>query len=117
MNATLDKIRELTASIDNPKELKFFHGVVHKIIMQKLSILELNLQQQFSVGDSVILESRKGNLKGEVISLKQKNIRVKTEDGTNWTVSPSYLRKIDNPVMKEKVKQKPFVNCFGVRIT
>ena len=23
----------------------------------------------------------------------------------------------DNPVMKEKVKRKPFVNCFGIKIT
>ena len=22
----------------------------------------------------------------------------------------------DNPVMKEKVRQKPFINCFGVKI-
>ena len=32
-------------------------------------------------------------------------------------VSPVFSRKKDNPVMKEKVKQKPFVNCFGIKIT
>tara|TARA_Y100000593_G_C4314588_1_gene340177 strand:+ start:844 stop:1113 length:270 start_codon:yes stop_codon:yes gene_type:complete len=58
---------------------------------------ELNRQvkNQFSVGDRVWFNSRKGTkIEGEITKINRKNIVVKQDDSfTSWNVSPSLLEK------------------------
>lgn len=49
-------------------------------------------QRQFSVGDHVTFESRKGApVTGVVTKLLQKNVQVTTEGGQSWRVTPNLL--------------------------
>ena len=77
---------------DNPQDLYNFNDEVHDNLKTIWNYLERNQKQIFSVGDNVIIKGRHGaKIKGRVVRLLDKNIKVLTENKKGWTVTPSFL--------------------------
>ena len=79
---------------------------IHECSVEELKVVqdELNLawrtsQQrkalEFSIGDAVSFNHKKGLIEGEVVKINQKSVSIKTTTGVRWNVSPGLLTKLE----------------------
>lgn len=77
------------------EDLRFINRLVVerlKLLSQAKSTAQL---AQFAAGDRVQFTTQWGDLKsGVVLRLNQKTASLRTDEGENWKVSPSLLRKV-----------------------
>ena len=68
---------------------------VHEILRHRASGLEASVAVSFKAGDKVRFDARtKGIITGKVIKVNGKTIKVLSDKGGTWRVSPSLLNKV-----------------------
>jgi len=88
----IKEIIDWANSHDNPQDLYNFHSQIYDLFKIRWNHLERSHKQIFSPGDRVIIKGRHGRrIKGRVVRLLDKNIKVLTETNRGWTVTPSFL--------------------------
>ena len=86
------EIRNWSETQDSPKELHTTMREIYKILKIRASNLERKQKIMFSPGDNVIIKSRRGDIKAQVIRLLDKNVQVYApKEKKKWRVAPSYL--------------------------
>ena len=72
---------------------------LNRLVVERLQLLaqarSTVMLAQFSVGDLVQFNTQDSQLKTAIVlKLNKKTASLRTEDGQNWKVSPSFLRKV-----------------------
>ena len=80
---------------------------LNRKIVERLKLLEkarLNGDMmRFSQGDRVVFEPQTGTLvKGTLVKFNTKTVRILTDDGDTWNVSPRFLRRLNKPGSERK---------------
>lgn len=88
----IKEIIDWSETQDSPKELYSTWEQIYKILKTRASNLEREQKIIFSPGDNVIIKSRRGDIKAQVIRLLDKNVQVYApKEKKKWRVAPSYL--------------------------
>lgn len=75
----------------NKKDLK----IVDSAMRERWSYLVSLNCLDFQVGDKVTFKGKYGEqMKGKILSVARKSLRVEDENGKSWRISPSLLKKI-----------------------
>lgn len=57
-------------------------------------VIALKLRLQFRIGDKVKFDAKtRGMVHGTITKMNAKSVKVKTDAGVTWTVSPQFLEK------------------------
>jgi len=80
---------------------------LNRKIVERLKLLEKarvnDDMMRFSQGDQVVFEPQTGNLvKGTLVKFNTKTVRILTDDGDTWNVSPLFLRRLNKPGSERK---------------
>ena len=94
--------------IDNLSEKELIE--LNRKVVERLKLLEkarLNGDMMpFSLGDRVAFEPQTGTLvKGSLIKFNTKTVRILSDDGDTWNVSPRFLRRLSKPGTVKKKGQ------------
>lgn len=68
------------------------------------TIESIEAMSSLNIGSKVSFDSNKGRQTGRVVKLNTKTVRVISEDGRNWKVSPYLLTKIEESKQANVVK-------------
>jgi hypothetical protein len=61
-------------------------------------VISMKLRFEFRVGDKVWFDAKtRGIIKGTLIKVNAKSVKVRTDVGVAWTVSPQLLQKDTSP--------------------
>lgn len=53
-------------------------------------------KSQFNSGDIVEFEDKRGNtIRGQISAINRKNLKIRSDLGTNWTVYPCFVRLVE----------------------
>lgn len=101
---TAQKLYELLKSVSNSEEITEFYTILNEYYRE----LQSKIVKQFSIGDPVEFDSKRGmTVQGKITKLNGKSVKLQSTDYVTWTVAPSLLRKIPKSAMK-KAKKRPF---------
>lgn len=92
----MDKLANRTEVMDMIKRLCEDDLLfLNKLIVERLKLISqaksTHQMSRFNVGDRVSFHTNSGLKTGIIMRLNKKTASIKTDDGGNWNVSPSYL--------------------------
>jgi uncharacterized protein YkvS len=95
---TAQKLYELLKQVSCTEEVNEFYTILN----QHYSALQTKLVQNFSLGDAVEFDSKRGiTVQGIVKKINGKSIKLEATDFVKWTVAPSLLRKIPKSKLRK----------------
>ncbi len=89
---------ELLRELKSFEDVKLVYGMLRERQMQLSRAVAVHAQEAFRSGDRVEFNAKKRGgavVRGVVTGILPKNIKVRADGGTVWTVFPTFLRKVE----------------------